>query len=259
MCFEYKYHNLYYSHRQEPENSYRELSRPIFGMLCLVRGEAELTVGNKLYLVYPGDLVVIPPKQVRYIRCTQGAELYETWFTEYLIPRDILSTVGRQDGVYHAADTPIPGLFRRFDEHVGNIGHDDTTLKMLFRCVLTEILVYLHHMGPRPSLGVDLLKDGIDALLEYIDRNIEQPLRLDDICGEFHYSKSYVCREFTAAMGVPIMRYIRAKKILYADALLKTGMPPAYAARQCGFANYSTFFRLYKRQFGRTPTSREES
>lgn len=62
----------------------------------------------------------------------------------------------------------------------------------------------------------------------------------------FHYSKSYINIEFKRQMKIPIMKYIRLKKILAAHKMIASGTKKSVAAEMFGFENYSTFYRAYK-------------
>ena len=49
------------------------------------------------------------------------------------------------------------------------------------------------------------------------------------------------------------MQYVNSKKVLRAQRLIRAGMSPTQAAGECGFAGYSTFFRLYRSILGVSP------
>ena len=55
-------------------------------------------------------------------------------------------------------------------------------------------------------------------------------------------------------MKIGLMEYIKRKKILLAGELIASGTKPTAAAQKLGFAEYSTFFRLYKKYLGKTPS-----
>ena len=262
MTFKYSYSDLYYAHKIDSPalwmSSYTDHFHTVYEIVFFISGNAEFIVEDKRYALNPGSLIIVAPGAHHNIHLL-SSDCYERYvirFSEYLIPSDLLSTVTRLTGCYNVSDTPIPALFSRLDEHIQNIGDDKDVLKMLFRCVLTEIIVYFCRVGGKQNASVSLLKGDMAVVLDYINKNIEQPLCLEDICKEFHYSKSYVCREFSENMGVSIMAYVRSKKIMYADALLKSGMKPTEVAERCGFSDYSTFYRMFKKLMGKPPSEK---
>lgn len=260
MLFKYNYCDLYYSHkvddpaRQLP--SYADHYHTIYEVNYFISGDAEFLIEDKKYPLKPGDMIIIQPGQHHNVRMLSSAryERYVLRFSEYLIPNDILHKFARKSGCYHVGDTVIPSLFSRLDYHVENLGDDSETLKMLFRCVLTEIIVYFTRMGGKEEAALKLLKDDMVVVLDYINKNLERPLCIEDICREFHYSKSYICHEFSQNLGVPIIQYVRTKKIMYANALIRSGKSPTEVASQCGYSDYSTFYRMYKKIMGKSPS-----
>lgn len=260
MYFKYNYCDLCYSHKVD--NPARQLStfadhyHTVYELNFFISGDAEFLIEDKIYPLKPGDLIIVQPGQHHNVRMLSPAkyERYVLRFSEYLIPSDILAKFSRRSGCFHVGDTVIPSLFSRFDYHVENIGDDRETLKMLFRCVLTEILVYFASVGGKEGTAVSLLKGDMAVVLDYINKNLERPLCLEDICREFHYSKSYICHEFSVNMGVPIIQYVRTKKIMYANALIRSGKSPTEVAMQCGYSDYSTFYRMYKKIMGKPPS-----
>lgn len=79
---------------------------------------------------------------------------------------------------------------------------------------------------------------------------------LDDVSGHMRLSGSHICQEFQEYMKTTIMAFVRAKRVMYANSLLKKGQKPNDVYKDCGFADYSTFFRAYKRILGQSPSNR---
>ncbi len=49
-------------------------------------------------------------------------------------------------------------------------------------------------------------------------------------------------------------QYVLEKRILAARHLILAGMPATAASLECGFKDYSTFSRAYKKILGQTPS-----
>ena len=50
------------------------------------------------------------------------------------------------------------------------------------------------------------------------------------------------------------MQYIIYSRVLYAKQLLAEGVPAVEASTRVGFADYSNFYRSYRKVTGRTPS-----
>lgn len=264
MAFEYEFVDLFYSYQTSDPAVWTSSSidhcHTVYEFIYILDGDAEFVLENKRFPFQPGSLVLVAPGSHHHVHLLSSRryERYVIRFSEYLIPMEIFPSVSRSEGIYDVRDTVLPQLFERFGEHERNVGGDEKTVKWLFRCVLTEIIVYFSKLSKEMNRSFSVMKEDIAVLLDYIDKNLESPLTLEDICGKFHYSKSYISREFTAAVGVPLIQYVRTKKIMYASALLRIGMPPTQVATQCGFTDYSTFYRMYKKITGKSPSGRTE-
>ena len=63
-------------------------------------------------------------------------------------------------------------------------------------------------------------------------------------------------RRFRAETGYSIHSYVTEKRLLLAQQLLQSGASLTDTAERCGYQDYSTFSRAYKKRFGCTPSRR---
>ena len=68
----------------------------------------------------------------------------------------------------------------------------------------------------------------IDTIVEWIDDNLHQPLRIDDIARHAGYSKWHLQRLFLQYKGESLGRYIRERKLLLAARDLRRYRPGVY-------------------------------
>ena len=73
------------------------------------------------------------------------------------------------------------------------------------------------------------------------------------LAAAFFVSPSWLTHAFSAKLHIGVMQYVNSKKVLRAQRLIRAGMSPTQAAGECGFAGYSTFFRLYRSILGVSP------
>ena len=66
-------------------------------------------------------------------------------------------------------------------------------------------------------------------------------------------SESYICRIFKSATGTTINKYINARRISIAKALLSDGANVTEAYEKSGFSDYSNFFKAFTKAVGISP------
>lgn len=100
----------------------------------------------------------------------------------------------------------------------------------------------------------DLATQVIDTLVEWIDENLHQPLRIDEIARRAGYSKWHLQRLFLQHKGESLGRYIRQRKLtLAADELCTTDQKVYDICLKYGFDSQQTFTRIFTRTFHQSP------
>ncbi|PVX84968.1 AraC family transcriptional regulator [Paraburkholderia unamae] len=96
-----------------------------------------------------------------------------------------------------------------------------------------------------------------DAILAYIDVNLEGDLSVDALSRIAHFSKFHFHRQFAAYVGVPVARYVQLMRLRRAAHRLASheAYPVLDAAFDAGFDSPEAFSRAFKRSFGMTPSA----
>ena len=95
--------------------------------------------------------------------------------------------------------------------------------------------------------------DFFTNIIAFINDNISEPITLNDICNNFHVSKSLIFHKFKSKFEISIMQYVNLRKILYAQNLIFSGLSPMEACYNIGYKDYSTFYRQYKKYLKHSP------
>lgn len=94
----------------------------------------------------------------------------------------------------------------------------------------------------------------VKEIMRYIDKNIENPMCLDEIASNFYISPTYMCRIFKSATGFTIHQYIAKQRIIHATQLLAAGYSAAETCARCGFNEYSNFYKSFIGFIGVSPS-----
>ncbi len=97
-----------------------------------------------------------------------------------------------------------------------------------------------------------------NEIIEYINQNLLSSLSLQSISEHIHLSPSQLNRVFKETTGSSVYHYILLKRMILAREMIANGESAQGAALSCGFRDYSSFFRLYKKHFGKAPTEKKK-
>ena len=124
---------------------------------------------------------------------------------------------------------------------------------------LASLLALVNRYVTDARIRLNLLQmssreDRINRACEFIERHLNEPLRLLTVAAAVHLSPSRFAHLFRATTGMSFTRYIQGQRLNHAAALLaETGLPIATVAQSVGFESQSHFNHLFRRCFGAPP------
>ena len=133
---------------------------------------------------------------------------------------------------------------------------------MLFRSLFLEFMIQLnraalhHHIE---FVGDSASNEKILSILTYLNAHLTEDLSIDDLASRFYLSRSYLMHTFKEQTGYTIGGYLLTKRLFLAKELIAAGTPITEVCYSCGFQNYSTFSRAYKKSFGESPRDYRQS
>ena len=90
--------------------------------------------------------------------------------------------------------------------------------------------------------------------LWYIESHLAEPLTLDEIAEIGGVSRFHMVRAFAEATGLPVMRYVRARRLTEAARHLAGGAPDILSlALEADYGSHEAFTRAFRDHFGMTP------
>lgn len=254
--------SFFYTHTPAPDlRSFERHCHETYEIFYLFRGEGTYIVEDATYPLFPHMLLFIRPREYHCVNLSEGCE-YERCainFDSDILPNldgDYLPLHKTHSVLYDASeiDPVLPSLFQRMIET------GDGNLDMR-RLLLGQILLSLRSPCVSASDKVQALHTGEDEdsplgvrVLRYLNANLTSPLSLDVIASRFFVSKYHLCRAFKERNGITVMDYLTRKRILLAKELITEGDSASNVAYRVGFADYSTFFRAYRKIMGCSPT-----
>ena len=123
------------------------------------------------------------------------------------------------------------------------IGNTIHLLSLIFRAFMDNSTAPMK--AEKPEL--------LDRVLAYVETHLAEKITLGEIARQFYVSESTISHQFRQKMGLSLYRYITQRRLIAAKTHIQNGATLEQVSRDVGFADYSTFYRAFKQEFGISP------
>lgn len=239
----------------------------VYEIYYFISGDADIMVEGQIYPLSPHTLFIIAPNVLHGIRVNSRADyVRDVLFMrpEHLLPerRHILTGIlpshkkkPTTELLYeHTEDFHLDDFFL----NIRKLDDQPPEVKELLSPIFLEALlaqIYLLSHALKPATFINQMPDKIIEIITYLNAHLTEQQTLDDIASHFFISKNYLNVSFKKYLGTTVMDYVRYKRITLARQAIQAGSSAMDAALQCGFTDYSSFFRAYKKYIGMSPRS----
>lgn len=261
--------NKYFSiaHLYKDEKAMEMHIHDCYEVYFSISGGKQFLIDNKVYDIAPGDLFLINQYDSHYL--TQiDKELHER--IVIMIDPEFMQSIS-------SAETDLDACFQKRSEKFSHkislsseqqgrflyfvnkiltsngYGHD-----LLEKAIFTELFVMINQIivdkeNNRAEEKTATYNEQVDAILSYLNNNIQYPISIGDLSKHFYISESYICRIFKSATGTTINKYMTARRISIAKSLLAEGIGVSEVCDRCGFSDYSNFLKAFTKSVGISP------
>lgn len=235
--------NEYWKHDRFPLHEYE--------LIIVTEGTLYLSYNGNDYSAGPGEYILLPPSDSERIGYKEAySAFYWLHFsTDSLTDTEplLLPDTGR---------VPKPEklivLMKQLQDMKKN-GYPEVALNACATTILMELYGELT-LFPKNTTSVSLQKQIYNDIIDYIEDNIYDNLKVSDIARHFGYNEKYLSHRFTEIAGVPLKQYIMKAKIEKANFLLTdTNESVKDISKRLGFSDSHNFCRTYKSLTGLTP------
>lgn len=230
----------------------------VYEIVLFVNGEAQFHAEGSMYKLKPYDMLVARPQELHRVVCV-SKKPYERYVL--YLSRDYFKTDGCEDfaEVFEnralgennliSAEVVRENLLEPF-----NRIYKYSMKKNYFvaNAVLIEFLYLLNNAKKPPSRATVRDKRIVDVI-QYINENLNEQLKLDELAERFYIDKYHLCRTFKRSTGYTLNGYINYKRLLRVRELHGEGQSLLEASTNAGFNNYSHFYRMYIKHNGEPP------
>lgn len=268
---DYKDDTLYFHYALDDKpdpNEFTMHNHRFYEIYFFISGKGVFYIEGSEYPLHSGDLLIMNSNEAHYIAIDSSAA-YERFAIHF--NKELIYNVDPSGTLVKAFENRGAGknnLFVRSDFKddtysvlLNNIINSDASHRRMqaitnLFALLNEICVAYDTTEKSRSSGDETV---IYSIIRYINGHIKQPLSLDEICDRFFISKAQLCRVFKKTTGATVWDYITVKRLSAAQDMILSGQPVTRVFTECGFGDYSAFYRAYKRHFGCSPTETSDN
>jgi AraC family transcriptional regulator of arabinose operon len=246
----YAFHNKPYHGKNEPRHNYL--------IRIQTEGLSRTWIDGQYELLEPGDLLIIHPDDYYELlineedhqgeRKIESGDYYifftgpwvQAWWQERKRPFRVRTPL--EEGIVQLCRLSVI-------EHRRKSEDSPAILDYLMRVMLLTIDRLITEQ--RPHMMSSFLAYRIK---NFIEENATTNFQLQDIADHFSISISRAVHLYKEVFGKSIMQHaLEVRLNLARERIIYTNMPLDVIAETSGFANYTYFHRVFRRQFGLSP------
>ena len=262
---DFQFFNLKDQKRNEFDFHYHDFNK----IIIFISGEATYIIEGKSYKLKPWDILLVGKNDLHLpiISSTTPYERIILWLNPLSLEghsknnSDLLSC-------FQLASKRKLNLIRLEEKHISSLRQTLIELESsiednAFGSSILKTALFLQFMVKinRLFLGMDINKNiedirydaRIEDILSFINSNLDKDLSIDGLSKAAYLNRYYLMHLFKEETGYTLYNYILKKRVIRASELLKSGMLSGEVCSQCGFGDYSSFVRAFKKEFGLSP------
>ena len=227
--------------------------------IILFMGENALLFSDAVNMpIEPGTVILIPKETYHQLNILGSADSYVRCVLHFYDLPELTPLIEKTmvQLSLMPLSSSMQGLFQRLI-HFAQEEHLEQIEDAVLRSVLTLMLLELQNRN-LPRTEVRSVNPVVSECISYITKNISGDLAVDTIARQLNVSRSGLSHIFREEMNISLHKYILKKRLVLAHRMISQGQSAMAAAEECGFHEYSNFYRQYKKIYGRTPSSRND-
>lgn len=256
----------------DPKGALELHSHGYFQIYYLISGKLIHHLDQSTASLTAGDIFILPPNQPHYI---EKADLEVDFYSLSFMP-DYFQTPKEANGLILDFLQYLQAEQTKKIEPKVSLCYEDTILtNVLFKRILTEF------SGSKPGKN-EIIKESVSVLLslfarvyfeehasalvakenrqlvmhsiDYIKNHYSEDITLSQIVHRSAMSKTSFCTIFHSIVGMSFKEYLNRCRIERAAELIAAGAKVSVAGNSCGYGDFSTFYRNFKKYMEMSPT-----
>lgn len=212
-------------------------------------------ISDNMQIDLKPDLIMIIPKESYHQLCIKGnKDDYHRCVIHFNDIPALQQLISKNKGGVCVIDTDIHTKY--LFEKIINLTQSKFDISTKTAVIFSVLTLLLEEISRMPeNNGVLRNNETLShKCIEIIDKNLCNKIIVAKISETLNVSKSCVAHIFKKEMNISIYKYILEKRLILAHNKILDGMPATLVALECGFSDYSGFYKQYKKMFNTAPS-----
>ena len=271
MLKEYSFEDIYIRHARDDEPDAKSFTMHIHDkceIYFFVSGDVEYLVEGSKYPLCEGSLMIIRPAEAHAPKIN-GKSTYERYAVNF--PLELVKNIDPElrlltpftaralgkDNMFSSSEFDVKLVNKLFSEMCSD--NDDYTRRLTINTHLITLLDIINRAWNDKKKSKGKKKSLSECIVIYVNEHLTEDISVPLLAQQFYLSTSQLGRIFRQATGAAPWEYITKKRLTIAREMLKNGTSAQETAENCGFKDYSVFYRAYVKQFGKAPKHNQKN
>ena len=250
-----------YDQRTRPVSMAQMHAHEDVELYFLVSGQRRYFVGDTIYDVEPGDMVLIPGNQLHRTVATGKFERYVLYFNQdeceafvQLIGKAPLEKL-LQSGCLQFSKQVSEQIGEDFRKLYKELSENRSYREGMCRHLLNDILLCALRSGAPKNASPGENTNKIQEVARYISQNYARQITLETAADLACMERTYFSKQFKALTGFGFQEYLTQVRLLAAQQMLEhSDLSVTQVAEACGFGGGNYFGDVFRKYRGVSPS-----
>ncbi|MBE5955271.1 MAG: helix-turn-helix domain-containing protein [Lachnospiraceae bacterium] len=241
-------------------------SHSFYEIIYCETGNIQYLIEDKRYRIRGGDIILVPPgishRPIFPEETTTPYSRIVLWISTAFFqtiasvcPDLLLQKLKQQEHfLLRTEGTSYKYLGRLFKQGVQEASEMAPLWDVSLYGNTTSLLAHLGRafMSEKTIVPIEK-KEEIDKIISYIEINYAMKITLEDTARKFHISTSTLSKLFLSKLGISFYQFVTQRRLIHSKLKIEEGSSMEETALDCGFCDYSAFYRAFKKEYGISP------